>query len=70
MKLYFTCPETRATFASDDYSLHRGHCIVEDEEGGKELRGTVSLRSGCPLCGEQHRYEVKDVLCPSGGGKK
>jgi hypothetical protein len=69
MKLYFTCPKENVTFSSDDYSLHKGHRIVEDGEGVKELQGTVSLNSGCPLCGQQHQYEVKDVLCSLSGGK-
>ena len=64
MKLYFTCPIVKEDFASDDYSLQKGHRIVEDEHGGKKLMGFVSLNSGCSLCGQNHRYEVKDVMCP------
>jgi hypothetical protein len=64
MKLYFTCPIKKETFASDDYSLHPGHSIVKDDQGGKELQGTVSLNAACPLCGQKHQYAVKDVLCP------
>jgi hypothetical protein len=69
MKLYFTCPHAKATFASDGYSLHRDHCIVENEKGEKGLQGTVSLDAGCPYCGELHLYAVKDVLCPTSRGK-
>jgi hypothetical protein len=69
MKLYFTCPKAKADFASDDYSLQAGHRIVEDEHGDKKLMGIVSLNSGCPLCGQKHRYEVKDVMCPISGEK-
>ena len=69
MKLYFTCPKAKKTFSSDDYSLHQGHRIVEDEEGAKELQGTVSLNAGCPLCGQKHQYSVKDVICPLSRGK-
>jgi len=65
MKLYFICPQTKACFASDDYSLQEGHQIVEDEHGGKQVMGFVSLNSVCPLCGQEHRYEVKDVMCPT-----
>ncbi|MGB3225219.1 MAG: hypothetical protein WBB23_20685, partial [Desulforhopalus sp.] len=68
MKLYFICPLHNKTFASDDYSLHQGHQVVENIEGMKELQGTVSLNSECPLCGEKHLYQVKDVLCPSSRG--
>ncbi len=64
MKLYFTCPIKKETFASNDYSLHPGHSIVLDDQGGKELQGTVSLNAACPLCGQKHQYAVKDVLCP------
>ena len=69
MKLYLTCPTTKETFSSDDYFLHKGHRIVEDEEGVKELQGTVSLNSECPLCGQKHQYSVKDISCPLSGGK-
>lgn len=69
MKLYFTCPNENAEFACDDYSLQKGHRIVEDEHGDKKLMGTVSLNSGCPLCGQKHRYEVKDVMCPVSRGE-
>ncbi len=68
MKLYFTCPKEHVTFASDDYSLRQGHRIVEDDKGTKELQGTVSLNSKCPVCGRRHRYAVKDVLCPLNRG--
>lgn len=64
MKLYFTCPKEKADFASDDYSLEPGYQIVEDEHGEKQVLGFVSLNSECPLCGQKHRYEVKDVMCP------
>ena len=69
MKLYFTCSKTKETFSSNDYSLHQGHSIVENEEGVKELQGTVSLNAGCPLCGQKHQYSVKDVICPLSRGK-
>jgi hypothetical protein len=68
MKLYFTCPQHNTTFATDDYSLHKGHQVIENIEGMKELQGTVSLNSECPLCGQKHLYQVKDVLCPSSRG--
>lgn len=69
MKLYFTCPVKKATFASEDYSLQKGHRIVADGTGVKQLQGIVCLNSGCPLCGQKHQYDVKDVLCPLTGGK-
>jgi hypothetical protein len=68
MKLYFTCPIKKETFASGDYSLHPGHSIVTDDKGGKELQGTVSLNTACPFCGQKHQYAVKDVLCPLSRG--
>lgn len=68
MKLYFTCPVEKTTFTSDDYSLLKGHHIIESETGEKELQGTVILNSACPLCGRKHQYEVKDVICPLAGG--
>jgi len=64
MNLFFTCPLKKETFSSENYSLQQGHRIVEDEDGGKVLQGTVSLTSPCPLCGEKHYFEAKDVLCP------
>lgn len=67
MKLYFTCPKEKVTFASDEYSLHKGHSVVVDETGARELQGTVSLNSECPLCGGKHVYEVKDIICPLSG---
>lgn len=69
MKLYFTCPIVKEDFASDDYSLQEGHRIAEDEHGGKKLLGIVSLYSACPLCGQKHQYEVKNVMCPISRGK-
>ncbi len=69
MKLYFKCPKENATFASDDYTLQKGHRIVEDEHGVRTLEGMVSLNSGCPLCGGIHLYEAKEVLCPLSEGK-
>jgi len=69
MKLYFTCPIKKITFATDDYALRPGHRIVEDGTGAKELQGTVTLNSGCPLCGQKHQYDVQDVLCPLTGGE-
>ncbi len=69
MKFYFTCPSVKEDFASDDYSLQAGHQVAEDEHGGKQLIGFVSLNSACPLCGQKHRYEVKDVMCPLRTGK-
>lgn len=69
MKLYFTCPKAKTTFTSDDYSLQKGHRIVEDEHGVRKLEGIVSLNSGCPLCGQKHLYGVNDVICPLSGEK-
>ncbi len=69
MELYFTCPKEKRTFRTDDYSLKKGHYIVEDDEGNRELIGLVSLNSGCPLCNELHSYEIKDVICPLEGSK-
>ena len=67
MKLHFTCPKEKVTFASDKYSLYKGHRVVVDEAGVRELLGTVSLNSACPVCGERHEYEVKEVVCPLSG---
>ena len=67
MKLYFTCPTEKTTFASDDYSLQKGHHITKAAPGEKVLKGIVSLNSACPLCGRKHHYEVKDVICPLTG---
>lgn len=67
MKLYFTCPVLEKVFGSEDYSLVEGHLIVED--GEKRLKGDVLLNSPCPLCGQKHRFEVKDVICPLSRGE-
>jgi len=69
MNLFFTCPIKKEKFSSEAYSLQQGHRIVEDKNGEKALQGTVSLTSPCPLCGEQHLFEVEDVLCPLSGGR-
>lgn len=69
MKLFFTCPVEQEDFATEDYSLNEGHRVVEDEHGGKTLMGFVSLNSGCPLCGQKHLFEVKDVMCPLSRGE-
>ncbi len=69
MKLYFTCPNENAVFDSVDYSLQKGHRVVVGGAGRKELQGTVSLNSGCPLCGDKHEYDVGEVMCSLNGGE-
>lgn len=69
MKLYFTCPTVNASFASDNYALLQGYCVVDKGTGDKELQGKVNLNAACPLCGQKHQYNVKDVLCPLTGEK-
>ena len=69
MKLFFTCPVEQGVFATEDYSLQEGHRITEDEHGGKTLMGFVSLNSACPLCGQKHLFEVKNVMCSMSRGK-
>lgn len=64
MKLYFHCPVTDEIFGFEDYSLQSNYSVVEDDAGNRALRGRVVLNSGCPLCGEKHQYEAKDVICP------
>jgi hypothetical protein len=39
-----------------------------DDTDGKELQGTVSLKTACPFCGQKHQYAVKDVFCPLSRG--
>jgi hypothetical protein len=68
MHLYFTCPVKNEHFSTTDYKLEKGHTVMTNPEGGRELRGSVSLTSPCPLCGGKHRYEVKDVMCTIRGG--
>ena len=71
MKLFFTCPVSDKVFGSDDYSLLKDYNIVENGESQKELKGIVVLNGDCPVCGQKHQYEVKDVICPlSGGGNE
>jgi hypothetical protein len=62
MKLHFRCPEKNKVFDSSEYFLEPGHIIAHDENGERELKGKVVLPS-CPLCGERHAYDVKDVMC-------
>ena len=65
MKLYFHCPAVDEIFGFEDYSLKSNYDVVEDAIGNRELKGRVVMNSDCPLCGERHQYEAKDVLCPS-----
>lgn len=67
MKLYFTCPITGKVFGFEHYSLEQGYKIVEEKDHKRELKGQVVLTQPCPLCGTQHRFEVKDVICPLAG---
>ena len=64
MKLYFTCPEKNGVFSSDNYSLGQDYRIIQMEKGGRSLEGMVALNSPCPLCGQEHIFSVKDVICP------
>lgn len=63
MKLHFSCPHKKKMFSSDSFSLHQGYSIAGNGRGGKELKGTVSLNSACPLCGSLHQYDVSEVMC-------
>lgn len=68
MKLFFTCPVVQEDFETEDFFLQEGHRIAEDEHGGKILMGFVSLHTACPLCGQKHRFDVKDLRCPLNRG--
>ncbi len=69
MRLYFNCPVKNEIFSSTDFSLEKDYAVMANTEGGRELQGNVCLNSPCPLCGEKHIYEVKDVMCGLQGGK-
>lgn len=69
MELYFICPVTKQSFGSRDYFLEEGYLVSTQEKGKKSLQGTVKLKSGCPLCGQDHQFQADDVLCPLRGGK-
>jgi len=69
MKLYFLCPVNDIVFGSDDYSLLRDFKVVQDGENQRELKGIVVLNGDCPLCGQKHQYQVKDVICSLSGGE-
>jgi hypothetical protein len=69
MLLYFTCPAKNDHFSTTDFTLDKEYVVIETPEGGRELKGSVSLNSPCPLCGGEHRYEVKDVMCTIRGGE-
>ena len=64
MKLYFTCPKTGESFATENYSLQKGYRVLTDKHGERVLQGMLTLDSGCPICGVKHGYKVKDVGCP------
>lgn len=64
MDLYFKCPEKDQIFQSCEYSLAKGYRIVLGEGGEKILHGRVILNSSCPMCGQRHTFDVKDVMCP------
>lgn len=64
MKLFFACPKTQESFATEKYTLQQDHRIRAGKDGEKELQGTVILDSGCPFCGQRHAYAVKDIGCP------
>jgi len=70
MNLYFKCPIKKEIFESCDYRLHEDHRVVEDAAGERRLEGSVILTSGCPLCGENHRYQVREILCSLDGKKR
>lgn len=69
MKLYFTCPVRDKVFGCDDYSLKKDYTIVDNGESQRELKGIVILNGVCPMCGQKHQYQVKDVICPLSGGE-
>lgn len=69
MELYFVCPVTGQTFSSSDYFLAKGYQVVEQESGVKQLQGIVKLKSGCPVCGQDHLFQASEVLCPLSGGE-
>lgn len=62
MNLFFRCPKKNEIFDSSEYFLELGHVITRDENGERELKGKVVLTS-CPMCGEKHTFDVKNVMC-------
>lgn len=67
MKLYFTCPATGDVFGSTTYALEKGYSVVASDKEKRELQGVVVLTKPCPFCGEKHRFDVSDVMCPFTG---
>lgn len=68
MKFIFNCPETGATFETDDFSLTENRGVVTTTGGRRVLMAVVVLNTPCPHCGRKHRYRAEELACPFGKG--
>jgi len=64
MNLYFQCPRTGGSFATDNYSLTDNQGVVTTDQGERILQAMVVVHLPCPHCREFHSYRVEELACP------